>query len=347
MITLAQAIQRVAARESLSREETREVAGRFMSGEASPAQIAALLMALRVRGETVDEITGAAEAMRDAALHVRCGKRPVVDTCGTGGDGKGSFNISTAAAFIAAGAGLTVAKHGNRSVSSRSGSADLLEALGFPVESDVETAETCLREIGLAFLFAPSFHPAMKHAMPVRKELGIRTVFNLLGPLTNPAGPEVQLIGVYDPALVRPMAEVLVRLGVEEGLVVHGRGHDEIVLSGPTQVAEIRQGVVHADEWWPEDFGIKTEPDEDLEGGTPQDNAKILMSILHGEPGPYRRAACMNAAALMAAASRYDHGTSSLSLRNAYEAALAAIDRKAALGKLEDLRKLLKGKQAV
>lgn len=342
-MTFAQAIQKTAARQSLSQEEARGAFGQLMEGNASAVQIAALLVALRVKGETVDELAGAAEAMRAAATAVHCEASPIADTCGTGGDGQGSFNISTAAAFIAAGAGLTVAKHGNRSVSSRSGSADVLEALGLPVETKAQTVERCLKEIGLAFLFAPSFHPAMRHAMPVRRELAIRTIFNLLGPLTNPAGPQVQLIGVYDPVWLKPVAEVLLRLGAKESVVVHGRGHDEIVLSGPTQVAEIRNGVIHAEEWRPEDFGVQTRSGEDLKGGTPGENAKILLSILQAEPGPYRDAACMNAAAVLAAASRF-RGGPVLSLRDAYQTACGAIDSKQALGKLEALRKRLETK---
>ncbi|MFA5974966.1 MAG: anthranilate phosphoribosyltransferase [Elusimicrobiota bacterium] len=341
-MTFAQALQKIAGRQSLSREEARQSIQELMEGKVPPGQIAGFLMALRVKGETVDELTGAAEAMRAAAIRVHCDARPIVDTCGTGGDGQCSFNLSTAAAFIAAGSGLTVAKHGNRSVSSRAGSADVLEALGLPVESNTKIAEKCLREIGLAFLFAPSFHPAMRHAMPVRRELGVRTIFNLLGPLTNPANPHVQLIGVYDPAWLKPVAEVLVQLGIREGAVVHGQSHDEMVLSGPTQVAEIRNGSVTLTEWRPEDFGIKTRPGQELKGGSADENAKILLAILQGEPGPYREAACLNAAAVIAAASRFTNGAQALSLPEAYEAATAAIDRKQALGKLDALRKHLR-----
>ena len=338
-MTFADAIVRLVSREPLMRMEMREAITQLMSGQATPVQMAAFLVALRVKGETVDELAGAAEAMRSAAIQVRATAPLIVDTCGTGGDGQGTFNISTAAAFIVAGAGLVVAKHGNRSISSRCGSADLLERLGLPVESTPDIAETLLNEVGLAFLFAPSYHPAMKTVGPVRKELGIRTIFNLLGPLTNPAHPHVQLIGVYDAAWVKPVAQVLVALGNQDGVVVHSQKHDEIVLSGPTQVAQVKAGEVHIDEWWPEDFGVKQNPDQALDGGTPEENAGILMKVLSGESGPYRDAACMNAAALIRSAwGSAQGGKRALTLKEAFAIACDSIDSKAAIGKLEALK---------
>jgi anthranilate phosphoribosyltransferase len=268
----------------------------------------------------------------------------VVDTCGTGGDGQSSFNISTAAAFVVAGAGFVVAKHGNRSISSRCGSADVLEELGIPVESDAATVERCLSGVGIAFLFAPAFHPAMKHAMPVRKELGVRTVFNLLGPLSNPVRPNVQLVGVYDPAWLKPVAQVLVHLGCRNGFVVHGKGHDEIVLSGPTQVAEIRDGRVHLQTWTPKDFGLTRRSGALGAGGSRAQNAAALMRILQGEHSPLRDVVCMNAAAAILAATRQTRGAGrGLGLKDAFAIAQNSIDEGKALAKLKGLRAALQG----
>jgi anthranilate phosphoribosyltransferase len=311
-----------------------------MKGDITAAQVAAFLTALRMKGETVEEITGAAEAMREAALPVRCGAAVVVDTCGTGGDGTGSFNISTAAAFVVAGAGFTVAKHGNRSVSSQCGSADVLEEMGLPIEIAPELAQTLLREVGIAFLFAPRYHPATRHAAPVRRELGIRTIFNLLGPLSNPARPNVQLVGVYDAVLVESIARVLVHLGCRQGAVVNGGGHDEIVLSGPTQVAEIIDGRVHKRIWSPKDFGLKRQPALSHRGGARQKNAEFFYRLLRGEGCPFREIVAVNAAAAIQAAAR--QSKQALSLPEAYQIALNSLDEKKALGKFEALKAAVK-----
>ena len=265
---------------SLTRDQVRQAFTQLMEGKLTPVQIAALLTALRIKGETVEEITGAAEAMRAAAVPISFSAEAVVDTCGTGGDGQGTFNISTAAAFVVAGAGFVVAKHGNRSISSRCGSADILEELGLWVEGDSRAVEYCLAKVGIAFLFAPVFHPAMRHAMPVRKELGVRTLFNLLGPLTNPVRPNVQLVGVYDAAWLQPVAKVLVQLGCKNGFVVHGEGHDEIILSGPTQVAEIREGRVRVQSWTPKQFGLVRRAAPLTAGGTSERDPPTPMEIL-------------------------------------------------------------------
>lgn len=341
-MSFAKTLDALAAHRSLTQKESYEAMTLLMLGKVPPAQIAGYLMALRVKGETVAEITGSACAMRDVAIPVKSRRPLIVDTCGTGGDGRQSFNVSTAAAFVAAGAGLVVAKHGNRSVSSRCGSADLLEALGLPVESSAEMAARCLDEVGLAFLFAPSFHPAMKHAMPVRRELGVRTLFNLLGPLTNPARPHVQLIGVFDRIWLEPVAHVLVELGAKEGLVVHGQGHDEIVLSGETEVAEIIDGKVSLRHLSPEEFGLKIAPQASLEGADPSRNLSIFNEVLEGKPSAYRDAVCMNAAALLQATERLQHPGKPLSLVDAFNLATKAIDSGAARRKLSDLRAALR-----
>lgn len=324
---------------SLTREQVRSVFGELMQGKLSPVQIASLLTALRLKGETVDEITGAAEAMRAAAVPLDFTSEAVVDTCGTGGDGKGTFNISTAAAFVVAGAGFVVAKHGNRSISSKCGSADVLEELGVRVDADSRTAEYCLAKVGIAFLFAPTFHPAMKHAMPVRKELGIRTIFNLLGPLSNPVKPNVQLVGVYDGEWLQPVAKVLVQLGCKNGFVVHGEGHDEIILSGPTQVAEIREGRVRVQTWSPKDFGLTRQSVEPTGGSTKKEHAQALIKLFKGEKGPLRDVVCMNAAAAILAATRQLSGAGpGLDLKHTFAIAQNSIDEGKAFAKLEGLR---------
>ncbi|MCL8208829.1 MAG: anthranilate phosphoribosyltransferase [Actinomycetia bacterium] len=278
--------EHLAAGGTLSADAAAAVMGSIMDGEATPSQIGALLMALTLRGETVDELAGFARAMRARATAVPVRRRPVLDTCGTGGDGSGSLNVSTLAAFVAAAAGIPVAKHGNRSVSSRSGSADLLEALGIPMPTDPEAVGRLVDERGFAFLFAPAFHPSMRHAMPTRRELGIRTVFNLLGPLTNPAGAERQLLGVYASRWVEPVARVLSQLGTERALVVHGNGWDEVALTGPTVVAEVDGPTVRTYEVTPEQFGFRRVHPDQLRGGDPATNARLAEAVLEGEPGP-------------------------------------------------------------
>lgn len=274
----------------------------IMEGEASNAQIGAFITALRMKGETIEELAGAAKVMRAKAAKIKV-DGTIVDTCGTGGDGTNTFNISTACAFVAAGGGLRVAKHGNRSVSSQCGSADVLHALGVRIDCAPEQVKECIRKIGIGFLYAPIFHSAMKYAAPPRREIGIRTIFNLLGPLSNPAAANVQLLGVYDAALTLVMAEVLKKLGVGAALVVHGEGgFDEITITGSTRVSELKQGKIITYEICPEDFGLKRGILEDIIGGDANQNAKIIQSVLSGEKGPKRDILLLNAGALFMAA---------------------------------------------
>ncbi|MBN1918739.1 MAG: anthranilate phosphoribosyltransferase [Verrucomicrobia bacterium] len=308
---IREAIRIVVEGTHLSREQAAAAMDAIMSGEATGAQIGCLLTALRLKGETTDEITGFAATMRDKVTPIRLpqavsnGHRAhaVIDTCGTGGDGLHTFNISTVAALVAAGAGATVAKHGNRSVSSKCGSADVLKALGVNIEAPVETVERCLSEIGIAFLFAPMLHTAMKHAIGPRREIGIRTVFNILGPLTNPAGATAQLLGVYDGRLCETLAAVLRSLGSERAFVAHGKdGQDEISLTGPTHVAELRNGHIESYIIEPELFGLKRVRTQDLAGGEPDENARIAREVLDGKRGPHFDAVVLNAGAAIAAA---------------------------------------------
>ncbi|SVA83615.1 uncharacterized protein METZ01_LOCUS136469 [marine metagenome] len=290
------------AGESLDRDEARGVMEQIMSGDATDAQIGGFLMALRAKGETIDEIAGFAETMRAKATQITGGKAPLVDTCGTGGDASGTFNISTTVAFVAAGAGLTVAKHGNRAMSSRCGSADVLAQLGVNVEATPDQVGHCLDEAGIGFLFAPALHGAMKHAIGPRKELGTRTVFNVLGPLTNPAGAKRQLIGVFAPDLTETMAGVLGALGSERAFVVHGHdGLDELTLTGPSRVTELADGATKTYDVTPEDFGLQRVSVDQLAGGDAAQNAAILTSILDGELGPAADVVVMNAAAAIVA----------------------------------------------
>jgi len=293
-----EALRRWMARESLTREETEALFGELMDGMLSDVVKAALLAALAAKGESVAEIAGAAAALRRRVVRIPHSVQGVVDTCGTGGDGRGTFNISTAAAFVAAAAGVPIAKHGNRSVSSRSGSADVLAALGANIETTPEGAARCLETIGIAFLFAPRLHPAMKEVMPVRRELGVRTIFNLLGPLTNPAGARRQVLGVYADGLLEPIARVLAELGAEHALVVHGRdGLDEITATDATRVAEVRSGAVTLSEIAPEEFGVRRCAVAELLGGTPEENAVLLRRTLDGERGPLADVTALNAGA--------------------------------------------------
>jgi len=304
-----EALHKVVRREDLSEDEAVSVMGEILAGESSPALIGSLLTALAMKGETVDEIVGFARAMRAAATPIPC-KTPgtaLVDTCGTGGDGSQTFNISTVSAFVVAGAGVSMAKHGNRSISSRCGSADVLEAAGVNVALTPERMAQSIDEVGIGFLFAPTIHTAMKHAGPVRAELKMRTVFNLLGPLTNPAGAAAQVIGVFDGGRVPEIAEALARLGVSRAFVVHGHdGLDEITTTGPTRVAEVRDGSVTEREVNPEKFGVQRASKEDLAGGERDENAAILKAILSGEAGPKRDIVVVNAAAALVAAGQAD-----------------------------------------
>ena len=330
---IQQALQQVLDGRDLSRDDTREVMGQIMAGDATPAQIGGFLVALRAKGETPDEIAGCAEAMRAHVLAVRPRRDDLVDTAGTGGDGAHTINISTAAALVAAAAGAAVAKHGNRAVSSACGSADVLEALGFTLEQEPERIARSIDELGFGFLFAPSHHPAMRHAAPVRKELATRTVFNVLGPLTNPAGARAQVVGVYSEELVRTIAEVLVRLGARRAFVVHGAGGiDELSPVGPNLVAEVVDGSVHERTLDPEsELGIPRCSVEELRGGTPAENAAAVREVLAGADGGRRNAILLNAAGAIAAAGHAED------LRDGLELARRTIDSGAAAERLEQL----------
>jgi len=289
---------------SLTEAEAAAVMEEIMSGEATPAQFGAFVTALRLKGETVDEIAGMARVMRENARRVHV-EGVLLDTCGTGGDARGTFNVSTAAAFVAAGAGARVAKHGNRAMTSRCGSADVLEALGARIDLSPEQVKACLEETGVGFMFAPSFHPAMKFAAGPRREIGVRTVFNILGPLTNPAGAACQVLGVAEPSLAETMAQVLARLGSRRALVVHGRdGLDEMSISGPTLVCELAGGRVRRYEVTPQEVGLGLYDAASVAGGTPEENAAALREVLAGRPGPQRDIVLLNAAAGLVALER-------------------------------------------
>jgi len=299
-MNIREAIERLVNHGSLSEAETVEVMNQIMTGEATPLQVASFLTALRMKGETVDEITGAARVMREKAHRVNVASEVVLDTCGTGGDQKGTFNISTAAAFVVAGAGVPVAKHGNRSVSSQSGSADVLGALGVKVDASKERVEECIAKIGIGFLFAPLLHEAMKYAVQPRRDIGIRTIFNLLGPLTNPAMASHQLMGLYSGDLVAVIARVLKNLGSVRALVVHGlEGMDEISLCGPTKVAELRNGEVIEFTVEPEQFGLKRHGLDRLRGGSAEQSAAIVRGVLERKPGPERDVVLLNGGAAL------------------------------------------------
>ena len=303
---------------SLSRLEAHEVMSEILRGEATPAQIAGLLVALHMKGETVEEIVGFALAMRDAATPLQnedgealdlsgTGRDALVDTCGTGGDTSGTFNISTATALVIAGAGVRVAKHGNRSISSRCGSADVMEALGVNIHLTPSRLAACLEQTGIAFLFAPALHSAMRHVQPVRRELHLRTVFNLLGPLTNPARASAQVVGVYSAELVEKLAEALGELGSRRALVVHGRdGLDELTINGPSKVAEVCNGRLHTYELTPEEFGLQSGSLSSIAGGDAQQNAAIIRAVLAGERSSRRDVVVLNAAAALVAAGQAD-----------------------------------------
>ena len=295
---IQEAIRDLIAGADLGRAKMRGVMEQIMSGQATDAQIGAFLVALRIKGETIDEIAGGAEVMREKATPIVTVRPDLIDTCGTGGDDSGTFNISTTVAFVACGAGLAVAKHGTRSISSQCGSSDVLTALGVNVEAAPEKVGECIDEVGIGFLFAIALHGAMKHAVGPRRELATRTVFNILGPLTNPAGAKRQLLGVFDGALTEALAGVLRELGSDQALVVHGSdGLDEITLTGPTQVSELRDGQVSTRQIHPGDFGLQTVSGEALKGGDADHNARILRGVLDGEEGPQRDVVLLNAAA--------------------------------------------------
>jgi anthranilate phosphoribosyltransferase len=329
---IQQAIARILDGHDLTRQEAREVMNTIMAGEATPGQIGGFLVGLRFKGETADEITGCAEAMRSHVLAVSPKRDDLVDTAGTGGDGARTFNISTAAALVAAAAGAGVAKHGNRAVSSASGSADALEALGFRLEPEPERIERSIDELGFGFLFAPSHHPAMRHAAPVRRELAARTVFNVLGPLTNPAGARAQVVGVYSPELVPTIAAVIAQLGARRAFVVHGAGGiDELSPVGPNVVFEVIGGHVFKRVIDPADFGVPRCEPQDLAGGSPEENAAVIREIFAGAGGPKREAVLLNAAGAIAA------GGHAKDLADGYGLAAEAVDSGAAAARLEEL----------
>ena len=332
---IREAIAKVVQGEDLSEAQMVGAMQEIMGGEATAAQIGALITALRMKGETIEEITGAARVMRDKATRVEAvvGNEVLVDTCGTGGDASGTFNVSTTAAFAVAGAGVKVAKHGNRSITSHCGSADVLEALGVDLTLSAEQIGRCIREIGIGFMFAPALHGAMKHAIGPRREIGIRTIFNLLGPLTNPAGANGQVMGVFAPSLIVPLVTVLGRLGVRRALVVCGAGNlDEITVTGETRVADYADGLVRTYEIRPEDFGMHRATLADIKGGqTAQEAAAQLRAILGNAAGPCLDMVLMNAgAALMAAGKTTD-------LRAGVELARQTVASGAALAKLDNL----------
>jgi len=323
------AIAKLADRASLTEQEAELVMLEIMDGAATPAQISAYLMGLRLKRETVEEIAGSVRAMRAKAVRIAIGDPLVVDTCGTGGDGAHTFNISTTTAFVVAGAGLTVAKHGNRSVSSKSGSADVLSALGVKIDLPTERVTDCINEVGIGFLFAPLYHGAMKHCSGPRQEMGIRTMLNLLGPLTNPAGATIQVLGVYEGRLTSLLGNVLMHLGSQHCFVVHGMdGLDEITLTATTQVSEAKGGILSNYLLNPAEFGLALAPAKQLAGGTPQENAAITRDILQGRKGPKRDIVCLNAAPALVA------GRKAVSLQDGFLLAGQAIDSGAAADKL-------------
>ena len=331
-MNIREAIEKLVNRVNLSEDETIDVMNQIMTGEATPLQVASFLTALRVKGETVEEITGAARVMREKAHRVNVGSKTVLDTCGTGGDQKGTFNISTASAFVVAGAGVNVAKHGNRSVSSQSGSADVLGALGVKIDAPKERVEACIDKVGIGFLFAPLLHEAMKYAVQPRRDIGIRTVFNLLGPLTNPAMASHQLLGLYSGELVVVVAHVLKNLGSVRAMAVHGlEGLDEISLCGPTKVAELRDGQVKEYTIEPEPLGLKKCRLEDLRGGNAEASAAIVRGVLRGDKGPPRDVVLLNSGAAL-----YVSGTAA-TIAEGLRLAAESIDSGKARQKLEQL----------
>ncbi len=334
MAAILDALHKALAGRNLDAEEARAALDEILAGSASPALIAALLVALRMKGEAVEEIVGFAQALRDRAVRVACpaDPRPLVDTCGTGGDGAQTFNISTATAFVLAAAGARVAKHGNRSISSRCGSADVLEELGVQITLPPDRVASSIQEVGIGFLFAPAFHPAMRYVQAVRAELKTRTIFNLLGPLVNPAGVDIQVVGVADARLIDLVAHALARLGLRRGLVVYGAGGlDEISTVGPTEATEIDRGKVRMRRLTPDDFGVPPAAVADLAGGTPADCAGMVRAVLDGEAGPHRDIVLVNAAAAISIAGLAPDLAASMAL------ARDAIDSGRARQKLDQL----------
>lgn len=331
---IREAINKLVNNEDLSQEESSMAMYEIMNGEATPAQIASFITALRMKGETIDEITGCAKVMREKVTPIKTNADYVVDTCGTGGDNSHTFNISTISAFVAAGAGIRIAKHGNRAVSSYCGSADVLKALGVNIEADADKVAKCVDEVGIGFLFAPLLHPAMKYAITPRREIGIRTIFNILGPLTNPAGAKGQVLGVYNKSLTEPLAYVLKNLGSDHVFVVHGAdGLDEITTTDKTFVSELKNGVVYSYTINPENFGIPKADKSELIGGTIDENAKIVLNILKGEKGAKRDIILINAGTAIVAGGKAEDIGEGIAL------AEESIDSGKALQKLEMLIK--------
>ena len=330
--TLKPVLARLAAAETLSADEAEDAFALIMSGEATPAQIAGLLMAMRVRGETVAELTGATRAMRARMLAVEA-PEGAIDVCGTGGDGAGTLNVSTAVAFVLAGAGVPVAKHGNRALSSRTGGADVLTALGVDIDVPVARLPAILRAAGCAFLFAPRHHAALRHAAGPRVELGTRTIFNLLGPLANPANVRRQLIGVFSPVWARPMAETLAGLGTERGWIVHGQGLDELTVAGENRVVALVDGRISEFTVAPEQAGLPRAPASAIAGADAAVNAAAISALLRGAPGPYRDTVLLNSGAALIVAGR------AADLREGVALAARAIDEGAALAALETLKR--------
>jgi anthranilate phosphoribosyltransferase len=327
---IKEALTKIVSCNDLTIDEAREVMKEIMQGQATPAQIGAFLTGLRMKGETAEEIAGCAQAMRENAIQVRPKQHTVVDTCGTGGDGSGTFNISTTVAFVAAGAGLAVAKHGNRSVSSQCGSADLLQGLGVNLEISAEQVASCIDEVGIGFLFAPLLHPAMKHALGPRREIGLRTIFNILGPLSNPAGAKRQLLGVYDSSLTELMAEVLRSLGSEHAFVVHGAdGLDELSVTGTNKISQVCDGQIKTYYLNPQELGLPKASLTDLAGGTCEDNVNITKAVLEGDHGPKRDVVLLNTAAVLIA------GGKATSFEEGLVLAAASIDSGNARRKLD------------
>jgi len=333
---IREAIEKIVKRVDLSESEMRGIFGEIMSGKATDAQIGAFAVALRMKGETVEEITGACRAMRERSVRISSGRESVdideesiIDTCGTGGSGINTFNISTTVAFVVSGCGLKVAKHGNRAMSGRCGSADVLEALGVKLDTGPDMTQRCLIEIGIGFLYAPAFHGAMKYAVGPRKEIGIRTIFNLLGPLSNPANATGQVLGVYDAKLTGMIAKVLKNLGSKRAFVVHGMDTlDEITITGKTRVSELRGGRVRTYFISPEKFGMQRASLDDIEGGDPKENADILLSVLKGERNPRRDIVLLNASAALVA------GFKAKNFKTGIKMAAESIDSGRALDKL-------------
>jgi anthranilate phosphoribosyltransferase len=340
---ITEAVRALVDRRDLTRIEAAAAMEAIMTGAATGAQIGAFLTALRMKGETVEELIGFAQVMRQKVVRIRArgddvagmsgtDREMLIDTCGTGGDATGTFNVSTATAFVVAGAGLRVAKHGNRSVSSLCGSADVVETLGISLELPPDKVTRCLEEVGIGFLYAPLLHTAMKHVMPARREMGVRTVFNMLGPLTNPAAANAQIIGVYAASLTEPLARVLAELGTVRAFVVHGADNlDEISNTGESRVSEVREGAVRTYVVRPEDFGMAPASIKDLAGGDREQNAEIIRAVLGGEPGPRRDIVLMNAAAALVAGAR------ARDLKDGVAVAAQSIDSGAARGKLDAL----------